>query len=699
MPSATRPDRSTVPALLEALEATPSITRALRLGDGLGDAAAMSDDPAGCALLLEQTLSDSLERDDALTTLAAIHAIGRVADDRSDTVLIRLVREADRSIAGHAAWVLGGRTPDLGVVDDLIQLVVEGGFEAMLAQRTLAQWSPWAGGPIADRLRHRISVLARDELGLDVLAHSDGPVGRLLDTREAGVRAARPLDGPPPLAGPVTVIQPFLHARLDATGSRLGAGDAGGIASLLRSLGTDLARHPAVREVITVTRANPVRDRSASDGGAVTWEDGTEILAPGHRLARVRYGAPVDVALAEAWIHRIAIERELTCLAYTLSGPVVWHLRMADVGTLAATTVARRFGHRVVFTVAPDPHAVIASHQDSGRLDRAGFGVADATEHLWFRARMVERLAGPSGSLWRGPDASGLAMQRTVEAHGGRADRLVALPRPQLAADLHELLGIDVDDPAGRVAVIPEGVDTGSLDRAAERRHHATGPAPAVARVLDALPAARRGRAWLLTVGRLHPLKGPHRLVEAWAGSPGLRERFNLVIVGGDLDEPSPTERATCALMADATMVAGADTRGLVLAGQVPPEGVADLLAHAAATDGVYVAASDKEEFGLAIVEALGAGLVVVAPRAGGASTYIEQGATGVVTDTRSVPAVRRAIIEAAAMAGDPRRRRRAQAFVRAELSVATMAARLGDLYGSLAGPSTNSSELVSTRR
>ncbi len=688
-----------MPTLLEALEATPSITRALRLGDELGDAAALSDDPAGCALLLERTVVDSLERGDALTALAAIHAIGRIADDRSDAVLIRLVREADRPIAGHAAWVLGGRTPDLDVVDDLIELVVEGGFEAMLAQRTLAQWSPWAGGPIADRLRQRIGLFVRDELGLDVLADADGPVGRLLDTREAGVRAAQPLDGPRPRPGPVTVIQPFLHARLDAAGSRLGAGDAGGIASLLRSLGADLARHPAVRDVITVTRANPVWDRSASDGGAITWEDGTEILAPGHRLVRVRYGAPVDIPLADAWIHRIAIERELTRLAHTLSGPVVWHLRMADVGTLAAATVARRFGHRIVFTVAPDPHAVIASHQHSGRLDRAGFGAADATEHLWFRARMVERLAGPSRSLWRGPDDGGSTVQRTGEAHGAQADRLVALPRPHLAADLHELLGIDVDDPSGGVAVIPEGVDVGALDRADARRHIATAPAPAVAAVLDALPPHRRDRAWLLTVGRLHPLKGPHRLVEAWAGSPGLRERFNLVIVGGDLDDPSPTEQATCALVHDAASAAGADSRGLVLAGQVPPDGVADLLTHAAAIDGVYVAASDKEEFGLAIVEALGAGLVVVAPRAGGASTYIEQGATGVVTDTRSVPAVRLAIIEAAAMAGDPRRRRRAKAFVRAELSVATMAERLGDLYGSLAGPSTTTSALVSTRR
>ena len=42
------------------------------------------------------------------------------------------------------------------------------------------------------------------------------------------------------------MIQPFLHARLDATGSRLSVGEAGGIASLLRSLGTDMGFVPLV---------------------------------------------------------------------------------------------------------------------------------------------------------------------------------------------------------------------------------------------------------------------------------------------------------------------------------------------------------------------------------------------------------------------------------------------------------------------
>jgi glycosyltransferase involved in cell wall biosynthesis len=636
---------------LRALIDTPSITRALRLSEDLGHAAALSPDPAGVADLLDRVITDGLEQGDALTALGAIHAIGRVADDQADGTLVRLVHDGDRSIAGHAAWVLGGRIPELGVVGALIAQVMAGGFEAMLAQRTLVQWSAWAGPPIAAQIRQRLTAIDTD------LAAAL----RLVDTLDAAARGRRPIEPmrPTPPGTPITVIQPFLHARLDATGSRLGAGDAGGIASLLRSLGTDLAHQRAIAEVVTVTRAHPT---------ATSWEANDEQLAPGHRLARVRYGEPVDIALADAWEHRVAIERELTRLVATLAGPVVWHVRMADVGTLAATAVARQLGHHVVFTVAPDPHAVIAVHQRDGQLGRASFGAADAAEHLWFRARLVERLAV-------------------------YADRVVALPRPGLRRDLGELLGLDADPATSPIAVIPEGVDTALLDRAEARRRVTNPPthSPAVAAVRAALPADRRDRPWLLTVGRLHPLKGPHRLAAAWADDPDLANRFNLIIVGGDLAEPSPTERATLDLIA-----AAATSTGLVRAGQVPPEGVADLLVYAAANNGVYVAASDKEEFGLAIVEALGAGLVVVAPERGGASTYIDQGVNGLVTDTRSVTALRDAIHAAADLAPNFQRRTDARSFVRDQLSVATMAERLGDLYAELFEPDH---QLVGTRR
>jgi glycosyltransferase involved in cell wall biosynthesis len=50
-----------------------------------------------------------------------------------------------------------------------------------------------------------------------------------------------------------------------------------------------------------------------------------------------------------------------------------------------------------------------------------------------------------------------------------------------------------------------------------------------------------------------------------------------------------------------------------------------------AAGGGVYADGAAKEEFGLALLEALASGLPVVAPAVGGPATYVDDGATGVL--------------------------------------------------------------------
>ena len=90
---------------------------------------------------------------------------------------------------------------------------------------------------------------------------------------------------------------------------------------------------------------------------------------------------------------------------------------------------------------------------------------------------------------------------------------------------------------------------------------------------------------------------------------------------------------------------------GVVLLGHQPNDVIAFALAVSAiglpglvAPGGLYVCGAAKEEFGLAIVEALGAGLTVVAPDVGGPATYVTDGDTGVLTDTRSVSGLRTAM-------------------------------------------------------
>ena len=99
---------------------------------------------------------------------------------------------------------------------------------------------------------------------------------------------------------------------------------------------------------------------------------------------------------------------------------------------------------------------------------------------------------------------------------------------------------------------------------------------------------------------------------------------------------------------------------------------------------GVYVDGAVKEEFGLAVLEALAAGLVVVAPATGGPPTYVDHGRTGILAPAEAdlAPAIHAAF----ALVDAPDRPARARRMVEDNYSIDTMAAHLVGLYRPAAG-------------
>jgi len=101
----------------------------------------------------------------------------------------------------------------------------------------------------------------------------------------------------------------------------------------------------------------------------------------------------------------------------------------------------------------------------------------------------------------------------------------------------------------------------------------------------------------------------------------------------------------------------------------------------------VYVCASLKEEFGLAILEAMATGLLVVAPDSGGPATYVDDGVTGFLTETadpaKLVTTTERALTQAAA--GDDGAAARARDLVAERFTIQGMAAKLAPVYESVA--------------
>jgi glycosyltransferase involved in cell wall biosynthesis len=346
-------------------------------------------------------------------------------------------------------------------------------------------------------------------------------------------------------------------------------------------------------------------------------------------------------------------------------------LRMADVGSLAAADVARELDIPVVFTVAPDPHAVINTLDLSGRLTRENFGDVDEVEHFWYRTRLVQRLAS-------------------------NAAHTVLFPRPELADDMRDLVGIDITAHPERHTIVPEGIDLSVVDLGvAEAADHAAGrdATPALvelATLLEGLAPERRGLPLIVSVGRFHRVKGMATIVEAWASSDAAKNA-NLLLIGGDLANPSADETEQLDLINAIVSPADRAAAGLVLAGHQPNDTVARWIGAArfgipelAAPRGIYVCGSLKEEFGIALLEAMGAGLLVVGPDGGGPATYVEQGVTGFLTKTWHPELLGIAIgeaLEASTGETGEERARQSRATVEKSFTIQAMARSLGAVY------------------
>ena len=692
---------------LDAVQQAERLIDALRLADDLAFEASRD---GGQRTI--RVLQGALKGEDQVAAIAATHALAQIFDDEAEAVLVRLLSSKRTYLREHAAWALSSRLPRFDAVARLIRLVAAGEFAGMLAQRTLEKWiaatpdhiavglesallgidepgprarivetvglvrSRISGAPLmaiardpgeADEVRvaaasaigQRVGSGESEELLL-ALAAGDGPVADAARLGLVDIAAER--HNTRRGAG-LTVAQLFLHADIDPDLAQAGSGDNGGIATLLVRLGDALVARPAdteypVDRVVTLSRG--------SVESALASLEELRLGGAGHSYGRVPLMVE-PVQSASAWPLRVTARRGIRRVLRA-AGPVdIIHLRMADVGSLAAVDAARELNIPAVFTVAPDPHAVIASMSLSGALNRTNFGAVDEREHFWFRTRLVQRIAA-------------------------NAAHTVLFPRPDLKRDMLSLVGIDISAHPERHTIVPEGIDLGVVDRAvAEATAAVETPARAqLVTLLEQLPPERRGLPLIVSVGRFHRVKGMATIVEAWAGG-ALKDRANLLLVGGNLAEPSADEREQLDLMDAIVPADGRAALGLLLPGHQPNDTVARWVAAVrrgipglAAPNGIYVCGSLKEEFGIALLEAMASGLIVVAPNGGGPATYVEQGVTGYLTSTWHVGMLAEAMTEAldaATAETSDDRAERSRRTVETSFTIQAMAGSLAAVY------------------
>ncbi len=609
----------------------------------------------------QRSLLGLLDTGDRLARMLSLHSLSTTPGHATDQVLVAALDEQD--LCEHAAWALSRREPVPEAVPTLTRIVARGGFAAMPAQLTLEHWGAHAGERVLPEIRRE---LARCSTGggwsrlVETLALvNEAEAARSLDriavcpaTAAPPLRAVRSLHADESHGG-LRVAQILLRGRVDTELETAGSGDGGGVITLLVQLARELGRRSDIEQSIIIARA---REGLMPDD---------KPLGPGAAIVRLPFGPAENVPVSAMWEYRAQVEQALTA-TLAACGPIdAAHLRYADAGTFAAARALRRAGVRIVFTLAPDPHALIEEGERRERLTRDSFAEAELDEHNLFRLRLVDEL--------------------TVNA-----DQVVTLPRAGGQAGLERLVCRRLV--SDRTATIPEGIALEPLDKALRVVSRSDAELPLIAADLRSAIAAlgedRLGLPLIVSVGRFHPIKGFPNLVEAWAGDPALVDRFNLVLVGGDLERPSPGERDVVDEINAVVARQPAARAGLVLLGTRPHEDVANLLAigrhglpGTAAPAGLYACASAKEEFGVALLEALGSGLPVVAPAGSGPDSYLEHGVTGILVRPGCVDTLREGLHQAALLASDEQRAVQARKLVRERFGIRPVAAALAATY------------------
>jgi glycosyltransferase involved in cell wall biosynthesis len=175
----------------------------------------------------------------------------------------------------------------------------------------------------------------------------------------------------------------------------------------------------------------------------------------------------------------------------------------------------------------------------------------------------------------------------------------------------------------------------------------------------------------VVSIARLEPQKNPLGLIESFARALRDDPRWHLLLAGdGSLRE------------------AAAQTAGkFALGGRVHCLGVREDVAETLAASDVFALASHWEGNPMSVLEAMAAGLPVVATAVGGVPELVEDGATGLLAPAGDVQALAEAL---AAMAGDPQRRQELGAAARkraAQFSVSAMVAAYSQLFERIAAP------------
>lgn len=373
-----------------------------------------------------------------------------------------------------------------------------------------------------------------------------------------------------------------------------GIGQSGGLGTLLRTLGNQLAKHKEVSKVITLTINND-------------WLDGRPFmgyLGDNHWIVRLPiFLNPEDKSVFVR--KELLIKRSVVRFMQRWHvRPDIFHVRYLDNATRSIAALCKETGVKLVFTLTPDPHR--------NMVDQSG-------ELVCFK---VEETLGKLNKIIVGDEL--LTMADGVVGIGGKE------VKEELA---HYFPQLKHEESRFAFQMIGEGINTEieplDFDLWEFIEDHS---------LKYSIDSSFRSKPVILNVGRLNRQKGQDRLIKVW-GESRLWQDFNLVIIGGNPEKPDDEEtrmmKSFEKYMQSNQHLEGRFAHLAALPNEIIRNIERKIMENTSVEyPNIYLCSSLKEEFGISILEALSEKLLVFAPVKGGVKTYIRHGFNGFLVDT-----------------------------------------------------------------
>ncbi len=370
-----------------------------------------------------------------------------------------------------------------------------------------------------------------------------------------------------------------------------GVGNSGGLAVILKSLGDALAANNGVNAVYTVVF-------SLNAGAGVI-----KRLRKNHILIVLPIPPEkVETPVQKSRYYNIIFYHLQKYLEWLKIEPDIFHLRFFDSASMAALNVAKLKQIKIVTTVSLDPHRELNKQMN----------LPVESQDISFQEIGLQRME--------------IADQIVNDSDFG-----VALSYNSLDSEVISYFPKLVEKKTNLVTV-SEGVvpSKRKIIRVADflknNYHRYT------------ISDENMDLPQIINVGRFAPVKQQGVLLKAWINKK-LYKSYNLVLIGGNYKSPTQTERALFKEIFE-IIESNPEVTGRIAIIPAVPNYVIRSYENALGKSGVlnfFVSSSFREEgFGIAILEAMSAGLVAFVPLNGAPKSYINHGINGFILDTGS---------------------------------------------------------------